>query len=522
MPAMRNKPPTPRQIEQLFQDLEDGALSADDHAWLMSLLRGRPEIRAAYRAHMALATGLHDLAEAWAPDHAEPAREHPDILRLRTMRRSFLAAAALIGLLAVAASLIAIRGRMLPPATATAGAGTVWRFDEGGIGGNGSFLPATRVVVDHGTLELVTRHGTRILLEGPAGFEIHDPLRVTLGRGKGWFDVAERDTGFTVLTERLKVIDLGTRFGVATTPASDRVQVESGRVRLESRLPGIPARELTAGRAAEANLVGRTRETAYDHGLFLRALARVPVSIHWSFDGETNGSFPATANGITPDPLRVVGLNGTAATPVTVPGRFGVALDFTSGKYFAESDFPGITGTGPRTIALWFKGRPIPRRHNLRDVDYTPQLVSWGELERQGAYWSFRAHCRAGIVGTQWSGRGWVTAGRIGSQDIHDGHWHHLATVFTGDVDKAGNYGIRHYINGKRVKSTQVVTGVPIDTRGDGSGPASRLRIAFDILHPGGPAAIPVVIDELHVFRAALDDSQVEDLFRDNRISPAH
>lgn len=510
--------PSPRQLEQLFQDLEDGALSADDHAWLMALLRERPEVRAAYREHMVLATGLHDLAEAWAPDHEEPVRESPEIVRRRTLRKSFLAAAALVALLAVAGSLIAIRGRMLPPATATAGAGTVWRFEGGGIDGSGEILPATRVVVEQGTLEILTRNRTRILLEGPAEFEIHDPQRTSLARGKGWFDVAEKDTGFTVLTERLEIIDLGTRFGVAASAATDRIQVESGHVRLESRFPGIPSLDLATCQAADSDLVGRTTPTAYDAGLFVRGLPRAPVSIHWSFDEPQDEAFPAIASGLDPAPLRIQSFDGTTASPRTAPGRFGSAVDFTGGNLFGESDFPGISGSGPRTIALWFKGKPIPRRRTSRSVDYTPTLVSWGDASAEGASWTLRAHCESGIIGTQWGRNGWTTAGEIGSQNIHDDRWHHLATVFTGKVDDSGNLEIHHYIDGKRVRTTQAVMGVGIETRGD---PPSRLRIAFDAQHAGGPTHVPAMIDELHVIRAALDDAQIGLLFRENRLEPA-
>lgn len=518
---MNLRSPSPRQLEQLFQDLEDGALSADDHIWLMGLLRECPEVRAAYREHMVLATGLHGLAEAWAPDNGEPVRDSPEIVQRRTLRKSFLAAAALVALLAVAGSLVAIRSRMLPPATATAGTGTVWRFDGGGIGGNGSFLAATRVVVEQGTLEIVTRNRTRILLEGPAEFEIHDPRRTSLARGKGWFDVAEKDTGFTVLTERLEVIDLGTRFGIAVSAASDRIQVESGHVRLVSRFPGIPSLDLTTGQAAGSDLVGRSRTTPYDPGLFLRGLPREPVSIHWSFDEERDGAFPATAAGIDPAPLRVAALDGTAAPARIVPGRFGSAVDLTAGDRFAESDFPGISGSGPRTIALWFKGRPIQRRKTNRSVDYTPTLVSWGDASVQGASWTLRAHCTSGIIGTQWGYNGWTTAGEIGSRNIHDNRWHHLATVFTGKVDDSGNLEIHHYIDGKRVNTTQAVMGVGIETRGDSDDPSSRLRLAYDAERAGGPANVPVMIDELHVVRAALDDAAIGLLFRENRIAPA-
>ena len=516
---MTPKKPSPKQLEQLFQDMEDGTISADDHSWLMSLFRHDADVRKAYwRDHMILASGLHELAEYWGSQQEDATPEPAEIRQRRSWRQSFLTAAAVVALLAIIGSLISIHGGPLPPAVATSGVDSVWRFERGGIDDGGNIIPSTQIIVDKGTVQISTRHRTRMLIEGPAVFNIHGPDKTTLIQGKAWFDVSEKDKGFTVMTDRVRVIDLGTRFGVAATAASDRIQVDSGKVRVESKYPGISASELIKGMATESNLVGRTEPVSFDPDFFLRELPRKLVSIHWSFDELLDGEFPAQANGISAEPLRMKYFDGKDARPKITAGRFGAALDLTNSSVFAESNFAGISGSGPRTIAIWFKGAPIKRRISIYGAEYTPPLVLWGNEMENGASWSLKAHCDSGIFGSQWAENGYKTAGKIGEDNIHDGKWHHLVAVYTGTEDKRdGSPDIRHYIDGERVTTATIRQANPIDTECD-SAESHGLRIAYDMLRPAGPGGVPVMIDELHIVRSALDDDRVRSLYLSNQL----
>ncbi|WP_367872885.1 LamG-like jellyroll fold domain-containing protein [Luteolibacter sp. Populi] len=515
---MNSRRSIPRRLEQVLQDLEDGSLSAEDHWWLMSQLRERPEVRRAYREHMAFAAGLHRMAEAYAPTQEDPAHHLPPSRWQRISRKPLLAAAALVALLAIAGSLIAIRAGRLPPVTVTAGAEALWEFTSGGIGADGEFLPGTRLLVDRGSLEIVTRTQTRMFIEGPAVLEINDPKRVSISSGKAWFQAGPGDKDFTVLTERLRTNGSGTRFGVAVSTAGDRIQVESGELQVESKLPGIPTTTLHAGQAVTADLVGRSTPAPMDPGLFLDDLPKETASIHWSFDEERNGAFPAAADGLDTAAIRVSGLGDAKVKPQLTAGVFGSGLDLTAGDSFAESDFPGISGSGPRSVAFWFKGKPIPRRETATFVGYTPSVVTWGDDAIEGGSWTVRAHCISGVIGTQWGGNGWTTAGKLATQGVLDGRWHHIASVFTGEVTGTGELEVRHYIDGRRVYTTQAIMGVGIDTR-VGETASTKLRIAYDGRIPSGPGNVPVMIDELFIVRGALTDAQVKILCLENRIS---
>ncbi|MCW1886340.1 LamG domain-containing protein [Luteolibacter flavescens] len=518
---MKPRPPVSRRLEQAFQDLEDGTIAADDHVWLMEQLRENAEARRAYRKHMSFATLMHWTAEASIPEDGQDDRSVVVFPRRTSgaSRRVIYAAAAMVALLAVAGSLIFWHAGKQPPAQVIAGGNARWHYSSGGIGAEGEFLPGTRLVVEQGNLEIVTRKRTRIVVEGPATLEISDPRQVSVSSGKAWFEMGAEDRDLTVMTERLRARTSATRFGVAVSTGSDRIQVESGEVLLEPRLPGISPVTLRSGEAAITDLVGRSKLTPADPGLFVAELQSEPAYIHWSFDQESGGAFPATGRGMQTVPLTVRDLDGRAVMPRQAEGAFGAGLDLTDGKSFAESAFAGISGGGPRTVAVWVKGWPIERRSTADAVDYTPSVVMWGDESIEGGSWTLRAHCVSGIIGTQWGTTGFLTAGKIGTRRVLDGEWHHIACVFTGEVSETGMVKVAHYIDGEPVPITWATLGAGVDTRA-GGGPATRLRVACDSMMPGGPGNVPVMVDELFIIRGALSDEQVKILYQENRFVP--
>lgn len=511
-----------RQLEQSFQDLEDGVISTPDYSDLMHRLRNDPVVRRAYIEHMTVAAGLHELAESWAAQQVDSRDDTREVRDRRMMRWSFAAAAALVMLLAMIAGVVVLRERTLPPVSISEGAATSWRFEFGGIDEEGGFLPKTRVTVKQGSVEITTRSRSRIVLEGPASLEIHSPMTTTLHSGSAWFDIANRDKGFAVGTPRVRVVDLGTRFGVAVAQASDHVQVDSGRVRIVPRQAGLPELELNGGKAARSDLVGRCSEVPYVPDAFLRKPVDTVLAAHWTFDELEHGAFPADPEVPSRSPVRVAGFDGPPPPANIVPGRFGRALDLSAGDSFAESDFPGIPGRSARTVAFWMRSQPIARRIQTKSLDYTPPVLIWGDDDADGGSWSVRAHTASGVIGTQWgaaTGRGWLVSGKTGTIDILDGEWHHIVSVYTGDINKKGRPEVLHYIDGEFVppRSTR---NAPIPDGGTRFSTGTGLRIGYDGFAPAGPTNTPLAIDELWVFRAALGASEVRSLFEHNRISP--
>lgn len=504
-----------RRLEQVLQDLEDGTLGEDDHGWLMSQLRQRPEVREAYRQHLAFAAALHDTAAAWIPEYEERQPSMISPSRRRWMSRNpWLAVAAVVTLLAAAASWTIHRRMPVPASSITASSDATWEFAAGGLAPGGDFQSGTALRVDGGSVEVVTRQRTRVIVEGPARLSMESPGHMSLSSGSGWFETLANDT-ITVTTGRMQMVSTGSHFGVAVAATGHRIQVKSGNLRVIPVSAGATPIILGPGQAGTLDGSGKWVADPVDPGLFLHQLAQDFSFIHWSFDEESSGTFPATSRGIDAAAIKLAGVRRQAVVPRLTAGAFGAGLDLTSGDAFGESDFAGISGSGPRSVAVWVKGAPILRRKTPDRVEYTPSVVQWGDESIDGGSWTFRAHCVGGIIGTQWGGNGLLTAGVNGSMSVLDGRWHHIASVFTGEVHADGTAEVRHYIDGQRVPTTTSLMDTPIDTR-VGFTPATRLRVACDPRMPG--ANVPVMIDELFIVRGALTDGQIKRLKEENRL----
>ncbi len=83
---------------------------------------------------------------------------------------------------------------------------------------------------------------------------------VSLLRGDAIFDVARETRPFVVEAGLARATVLGTRFAVNRAPARVRVSVESGRVRVDDILSGVPV-ELEAGQVAEVEQGGTVQRS---------------------------------------------------------------------------------------------------------------------------------------------------------------------------------------------------------------------------------------------------------------------
>ncbi|MCB1130577.1 MAG: hypothetical protein KDN05_05565, partial [Verrucomicrobiae bacterium] len=111
---MSERPPNPRQLEQLFQDMEDGCIDADDHRHLSQLLRSDPTIRRRFLDHMSFASALHAEAAAVVGIEGESPWQHALPRKRRDMVHAIIWAAAAVFILALGARLVEVR-KPTPP-----------------------------------------------------------------------------------------------------------------------------------------------------------------------------------------------------------------------------------------------------------------------------------------------------------------------------------------------------------------------------------------------------------------------
>lgn len=105
--------------------------------------------------------------------------------------------------------------------------------------------------LQNGLAELQFDNNARVLIEGPAEFEIIAEDRIGLEYGKIYTTVPPEAIGFSVYTKNAKVIDLGTEFGVEIDSLGNTLlHTIKGKTRLIAGRPTAPvSMEISAGQA---------------------------------------------------------------------------------------------------------------------------------------------------------------------------------------------------------------------------------------------------------------------------------
>lgn len=94
-------------------------------------------------------------------------------------------------------------------------------------------VPGTLALTE-GMATIRFKSGATVTLEAPSVLEVESAMKCRLVEGSVVADVPESAHGFTIDTAKMKVIDLGTKFGVTTTPLGDsNVFVFEGEVKVK-------------------------------------------------------------------------------------------------------------------------------------------------------------------------------------------------------------------------------------------------------------------------------------------------
>lgn len=201
----------------------DGALTPEETEAFDGALRSDDELRNEFRSRVRL-HGLITRHFAWeeAEDSLPPLLNFPEKSLPSKRWQWSAAAAAAIMLLAF---LFGDRGKPGPSIgsiTSTDEAIELRRYEFAG----------------EKLIEIKLRSGIEIVIEAPASFQFRDATRLELFDGKLAADVPKGAEGFTVVTPRGEVIDLGTRFGVSVS--KDKVETHVFEGEVEVRQKGQP------------------------------------------------------------------------------------------------------------------------------------------------------------------------------------------------------------------------------------------------------------------------------------------
>jgi hypothetical protein len=377
------------------------------------------------------------------------------------------------------------------------------------------FASGDRLRLRAGLLELDLQGRGTMIIEGPAELEFTGPLGASIKSGRVLLHVNERGYGYRLESPRGSIVDLGTTFGVSVNEATGEVEahVISGEVKT---LPsgGGDAVLLRENEALRLGADSSERIPA-DGNAFYAALPPPHETsfrmVHWPMELEGKRGIETRTIGFGSEDfdLRFT-TSPKAAMPAEVKGPFGGALHFDGDGGYAESRFRGIEGAKARTVAFWVK---VPE-------DFDPaqgfSMLSWGQFseENPGSVWqvSVNPDDRDGPVGRFRVGVHGGTA--IGTTDLRDGRWHHLAVVLYEVPGREFGKNVLLFVNGEPEPLSRRVLGV-MDTRvedvnhGVWLGRDVTSSLDRGRFFRGG-------LDEVYIFDVALTQDEVRTLMIEN------
>jgi len=274
---------TPDPLERLIADWLQGIISPDDFQELDLRLRDDPAARRSLRRSANLDSALRDWAtrEASAAAWLDTPAVGP-VIRGPWHRWRLpvgLAAAVALGFAAYQFGDRTSARRPAAPVTVAEqtdrGAAILTQAVDAHWLGDaartrlGDSLAVGPLALGAGFAQIEFFSGAALLVEGPAEFEIVSPWKVIWRHGKARVRVPPAARGFEMLTPGMKLVDLGTEFGVEVDRAvtGARVQVFSGEVEVHPHAAGQLTLTEGQGLVQRGDTVARVAAIAADEFL---------------------------------------------------------------------------------------------------------------------------------------------------------------------------------------------------------------------------------------------------------------
>lgn len=381
----------------------------------------------------------------------------------------------------------------------------------------GNRLGQGKIELDQGYSELTLNNGVTLVLEAPVSLTLHSENKVTLNSGKLVANVPENAIGFRIDTPSSEIIDLGTEFGVEVSPSGDsQVHVLTGLVKARAD-NSQTFQHIEKDQALAFSLSNQVDKIANNPKEFMRVLpgksAEAPSYLHWSFDGAENNRFSSTNNGISN--LDYPAYDRSKRQPVSqVTGAFGNGIELNGDGNWLETEYPGIASDNPRTVSFWAK---VPSDFSINEAY---GIISWG-LQENYSSWQISPNPETvnGELGRLRIGT--YNAQVVGTTDLRDDQWHHIAVVLYGGESSDISTHVLLYVDGKLEKTVNKSI-AKVNTQLDH--PKSKsLSIGRNIgFHPNATHVkqnyFKGSVDELYIFEAALSQQQIQKLMKNNRI----
>jgi ferric-dicitrate binding protein FerR (iron transport regulator) len=369
-----------------------------------------------------------------------------------------------------------------------------------------------------GLAQVVFYSGARVVIEGPTELQLVSSREAVCRAGRLLAEVPEPARGFQIKTAQLKLVDLGTAFGIEVTNGQTKLHVFKGEVEFSS---GTATRQaLNEGRAAlvQGSAPPRLMEASRDafaemFALQTRSLAAASVRYdQWQVFSARLDQDPSLLVhldfeqlGDSDWKLRNAVENNRFVPDATIVGcqrgvgrwREKQALEFQSVNDRVRIAVPGSFDS--LTLSVWVCIKGLDRQFN--------SLFMCDGFEPGTVHWLLRSD---GVLGLTVFGPGPGKFQILTSPPVVTpeqlGTWVHLAVVLNGKTKEA-----IHYVDGGPVARVALKLGPPFQV---GSAELGNWNARSD------PNSTPALIrnlsgslDEFELFSRALSDTEVRELY---------
>lgn len=510
-----------RELESQILDFIDGRLNHDEENTLVETLINDADALEHYYQYVLVDSALTRLIEGKMALTEEDsiAAIAQKRSRFRSLEFTALAVAAIVTLTLFTLRLILIE-EVPPTLTFRAAPDTHFEIthseEHRDTARPGTLAIGSRLQLSQGSMELKFSSGVRAIVQAPVDLTLNASDQLFLREGTAWFGVPPAAHGFQVLSPELHVTDLGTEFGILASPdASDEIHVFKGKVRARSLNPRKTQHLLTSGQARLSDPTGRLIEIPVRPPSFRPDLPTELPHVHFNFE-QQNGTLEVL--GTHPDlPTITASLISTNPSANTITGVSGAALSLRGEGDHVRTNWPGLSGTTPRSVAFWLRIPP-----DVQQASSLPAAVVWGDPTS-----GLNAKWKITVVSSEDDpqARARLSFGMErydGSTPLNDGHWHHFVTSYTGRSMDSGLPEISIYIDGKpealtRNLGKKGILDQPTEVR-TLTRSIESIPLMIGAPESTQPNSFVGDLDELYIFEGVISHDTIEDL---RSIAPA-
>lgn len=242
---------------------------------------------------------------------------------------------------------------------------TITHSDSSDLPSGNVMRVGSKLRLTSGMIEAEFLSGARCVIEAPSELKVLAEDRISLIGGVSWFEVPPKAVGFTVETPKLKIVDLGTEFGVISTlNGMPEVHVIKGSVEISPRDRKSESRKmvLKTGQARKLDASGKLQVTPFDSKRFSSLVLR-PLSIrnpgfdivdHLDVDHDVRG-YGSIANWATNG--KGIGTSNISQPFLTQPAHSGTHAAFIQSKGIISQTVSGFDSSKLYTVTFFVSER---------------------------------------------------------------------------------------------------------------------------------------------------------------------